>query len=607
MALKMSQKQRKVDLEGRMWNESWNKKYLFIFHNHDAFCLVCNVKIAVLKEYNLKRHFTTTHPQYMLVSEDEMKTIADQLTNKFINQSTFFSKQKNTEKNITKAGYVVAFDIARSCKAFSDAEFIKNCMIKVAEECCPEKSSVFKSLCLSRRTIQRRVENISKNLEEQLTAKISNYIFCSLALDESCDINDTSQLLIFIRGIDSNCLISEELVSVCSMKGTTTGNDLFVAVVDSLEKIKIDWTKIVSITTDGCPSLTGKNVGLLKRIQDKIAVQNPQHEIIFLHCIIHQEVLCKKVLKLGHVIDVVTKIINYIRGRALNHRQFVEFLREVECQIEDLPYHTEIRWLSIGKVLQRFNVAIQEIIDFLRVKGKITQFPELQDITWLNDLAFSVEIISYLNQLNSTLQGKNQYAFNMYSSIKAFIAKLEFFIEDLENQNLNHFPSLALQQEKYQNVDFQKYQQYLKDLLEEFLRRFQDFKKIDKTLQLVRSPFNFTVREAPVEIQLELIDLQSEQLLKDNFNSMDILTFYQSLNGHKFKSFLNYVQKVLVYFGSTYRCEATFSLMRYTKNRYRSRLTDENLHSLLKIASTELTPDFDAIVATEHTKFHISH
>lgn len=73
-----------------------------------------------------------------------------------------------------------------------------------------------------------------------------------------------------------------------------------------------------------------------------------------IHCIIHQRVLCRSVLKLNHVIDVVTKTVNFIRARALNHRQFVALLEEHENEHGDIRYQTAVRWLSLGKVLKRF-------------------------------------------------------------------------------------------------------------------------------------------------------------------------------------------------------------------------------------------------------------
>ena len=96
-----------------------------------------------------------------------------------------------------------------------------------------------------------------------------------------------------------------------------------------MNKLGLKWENLVGVTTDGCPNLTGKNVGLLKRMQDKVTEINPEQKLIFLHCIIHQEVLCKSVLKINHVTDVVAKVVNFIRARALNYRQFVVFLEEM--------------------------------------------------------------------------------------------------------------------------------------------------------------------------------------------------------------------------------------------------------------------------------------
>ena len=44
----------------------------------------------------------------------------------------------------------------------------------------------------------------------------------------------TSQLLLFVRGIDVNFEITEELISVNSMHGTTTDLDIFAQVEKSV-------------------------------------------------------------------------------------------------------------------------------------------------------------------------------------------------------------------------------------------------------------------------------------------------------------------------------------------------------------------------------------
>ena len=70
-------------------------------------------------------------------------------------------------------------------------------------------------------------------------------------------------MVIFIRGIDENLNVTEEMLDLCHMKGTTTGRDIYEYVNLALEKFNVDRIKIYSITTDGAPDLTGKNNGLL--------------------------------------------------------------------------------------------------------------------------------------------------------------------------------------------------------------------------------------------------------------------------------------------------------------------------------------------------------
>ena len=121
------------------------------------------------------------------------------------------------------------------------------------------------------------------------------------------------------------------------MKGTTTGEDLLKAVNECIRKLNISSSKLVSVTTDGSPNLRGKHIGFLKKFQDQLHVKNPDQNLIFLHCIIHQHALCKGVLGLANVTDVVTKLTYYIKARGLNHRQFQALLQDMEAPYVDVP------------------------------------------------------------------------------------------------------------------------------------------------------------------------------------------------------------------------------------------------------------------------------
>ena len=69
------------------------------------------------------------------------------------------------------------------------------------------------------------IDNVSSNLCDQLKSKLDNFIYLNLTIDESHDIINASQFLIFIRGINNRFEITEELLSAYFMKDTTTDED----------------------------------------------------------------------------------------------------------------------------------------------------------------------------------------------------------------------------------------------------------------------------------------------------------------------------------------------------------------------------------------------
>lgn len=54
---------RKIDDEHRQFQEKWETQYFFVEHRGIPTCLICSEKVAVHKEYNLKRHYSTKHAE----------------------------------------------------------------------------------------------------------------------------------------------------------------------------------------------------------------------------------------------------------------------------------------------------------------------------------------------------------------------------------------------------------------------------------------------------------------------------------------------------------------------------------------------------------------
>jgi 17beta-estradiol 17-dehydrogenase/3beta-hydroxysteroid 3-dehydrogenase/mitotic-spindle organizing protein 1 len=98
---------------------------------------------------------------------------------------------------------------------------------------------------------------------------------------------------------------------------------------------------------------------------------------------------------------------------------------------------------------------------------------------------------------------------------------------------------------------------------------------------LVSSPFTCNVNNAPTDLQLELIDLQSDAVIGELFKTMSLTRFYASLHEQNFPTVRSSAQKMFVLFGSTYVCEQTCSVMKYNKSRHRSSFTDSHLSAIV--------------------------
>jgi len=121
---------------------------------------------------------------------------------------------------------------------FRDGELIQRCAIKMANAFGnKEMASKFETVSLSHQTVSRRVNEMSDDVSRMLRNIIQNCKYYSLALDESTNISDNSQLIIFIRIIDKDFNILEELLKIKLLITRTRGIDIF----EALKKIISDF------------------------------------------------------------------------------------------------------------------------------------------------------------------------------------------------------------------------------------------------------------------------------------------------------------------------------------------------------------------------------
>lgn len=111
------------------------------------------------------------------------------------------------------------------------------------------------------------------------------------------------------------------------LKERTRGEDIYNELKKyMLEKI-IRIKKLVSITTDGAPTMFGAHAGFVAFCKNDLDFPS----FVNYHCITHQQALASKVTDFSHVMKIIVRIVNSIRARALEHHLVKSLLDEVDA------------------------------------------------------------------------------------------------------------------------------------------------------------------------------------------------------------------------------------------------------------------------------------
>ncbi|XP_072377981.1 general transcription factor II-I repeat domain-containing protein 2-like [Diabrotica undecimpunctata] len=351
----------------------------------------------------------------------------------------------------------------------------------------------------------------------------------------------------------------EELVKIIPLEGRTRGEDIFSSVQDYFISENIPLQKLVGITTDGAPAFTGVHNGFIALCRKDDTFPN----CLTYHCIVHQQALCGKFLNADNVVKVVVKLVNQVRAHALQRRQFRTLIAEINLEYGELLLHTEIRWLSKGKIPSHFYELLQALIAFLKELRE--NYSTLEEPAWLRDFGFLTDVTEKLNELNLKLQ------------------------EVIEKEVVNVQPYTG-----------ERHIEMLTRLRHEFDTRFSDFNKIEAVAQFVSYPYmpfdaeslSQTIEqhfsENRPETELDIVTLQNDLCLKSVAGKEN---FWCIVSKQKYPILVNVALKMGALFCSTYLCKSTFSNMKLIKNKYRSRLTDEHLDSCIRLGITNYQPD----------------
>uniref|UniRef100_A0A3B1K1Z5 SPIN-DOC-like zinc-finger domain-containing protein n=1 Tax=Astyanax mexicanus TaxID=7994 RepID=A0A3B1K1Z5_ASTMX len=616
-------KKRKVDAENRAFNTEWTDAYMFILPpaSTKPVCLICSETVALIKSANVKRHYETKHKafdqSYPPKSELRTQKIRS-LTAQYDQSTRVLSRAFSAQQRANECSLRVAWVLGKHKKPFTDTSVVKECMTEIAEalldgkekdELCDKIEKIPLSAC----TATRRSEILAQDSLSQLEEAICKAPCVGLAVDESTDVSDNAQLLVYIRFLNrEKNEFCEDLLGVTPLQTTTKGEDIYLAIKEMLSKRGIEPKKVISITTDGAPAMIGRGKGAVARLKEDNA------DLISYHCIIHQAVLCSALSdEYAEVMKTMMKIINFLRASSsCQHRMLREFLKETDANSDDLLLHNNVRWLSKGRVLERFWSIRREVTAFLE---KLESQKAANFSVFLNDeknmgiIAFLADIMSHLNGLNLQLQGKNNSICDLMTAVRSFQRKLQVFKEDLQG-DYTHFPKVKQVQG---HRDVSSFVEFVDKLIENFSKRFDSFSIGEELKLFIQNPFLITdVRAFTNDVthhfkwantgplQMQMIDLQADVALKEQFARTESTTFWlQMVSETAFPDLKKVALFILTMFGSTYSCEAAFSTMNIIKTKYRSKLTNEHLHMCMRMALTSFKPRFKMLAGQAKAQF----
>ena len=153
--------------------------------------------------------------------------------------------------------------------------------------------------------------------------------------------------------------------------------------------------------------------------------------------------------------------------------------------------------------------------------------------------------------------------------------------------DVDFYKELDLEEAKKDFLD------YLENLTENMNARFKGL--MAESLDFAQYPFKADTKHCGA-IALEMAELQADNQARINFDVFqDIAKFYIQLP-NEYSTVTNRALQVLVRFGTTYVCEAGFSLMVFVKNDYRSCITNINLENSLVCCLTSYISRYKKLI-----------
>ena len=188
---------------------------------------------------------------------------------------------------------------------------------------------------------------MAEDTETLLLERIVKSPWFAIQCDESTDTENKAVLLVFVRYLYEEDFHEDIFCALFLPKKHHN-----VRTIQSLNEYltrKLNQSFCVGVCTDGAAAMIGSLSGLTGRIKEVA----PECEST--HCVIHREMLARRKIspELHSVFHDIVKTIKLIKAHALNTRLLEHLREDMYAEHKCLLFHTEVRWLSREKSLNR--------------------------------------------------------------------------------------------------------------------------------------------------------------------------------------------------------------------------------------------------------------
>ena len=533
--------------------------FIAIEHNGEVLpqCVVCIKTLAnsAMKPSLLQRHLDTNHPDKKNRNESFFQRLGEHVKGQRLdNTGTIYQR----EKGVVEATNEVALLIAKNLKAHTIGEqlIMPAAKMLVKNVLGEEAAAKLKSVPLSNNTVKKRIEEMSVDIADQVISgvKDSKYGF-SIQLNESTDVTNNAQLLVYVCYTQENAVKTELLMSK-ELSGTTKGKDIFEALDNFFKLNKLEWGKLIGCTTDGAPSMLGRKSGF------KAHVTAVAPNVTFVHCFIHRfvKVLPQNMLS---CLNRVIKLVNFVKTSVLNTRLFKRYCEDLGSNHTCLLFYTEVRWLSRGNATRRLFELRHELLQFFNHDFQNDQ--ESKD--FLTRLAYLSDIFEVLNNFNLSFQGPNLTVAEFILKLRALIRKLDLWTENASNQSYGMFKCLTSVEKNLDGGISKEIIGHLSQLKTELINYFPDVAYCAYSV----NPFFIDPVDVPVGTgeQEELIDIQTDEAAKIKHKECCPINFWLSM-ASLYSNLVRHTVSQQLIFPSMWECKQGFSALMAIKSKSRN-------------------------------------